>query len=100
MPSSPLEKDIEAAVCQYARSQGLLVYKFTSPQRAAVPDRLFIRPDGLVFFIEFKMLGKQPTPAQSREHARLVGHCVPVYVVDNVASGRLVVDMQVGKASA
>lgn len=91
-----LEKDIESKVCQYARERGLLVYKFTSPQRAAVPDRLFIRPDGLVFFVEFKREGQRPTPAQSREHERLIGHCVPVYVIDNVAAGRMVVDMQVG----
>lgn len=93
---NPLEKDIEAKVCQYARDKGLLVYKFTSPARSAVPDRLFIRRDGLVFFIEFKRAGKTATPAQLREHQRLVGHCVPVYVVDSVIGGRLVIDVQTG----
>ena len=48
-----LEKQIEAKVCDYAKERGLLVYKFTSPNRMAVPDRMFIRPDGKVFFIEF-----------------------------------------------
>lgn len=94
MKNDPLEKDIEAKVCQYARDRDLLVYKFTSPQRAAVPDRLFIRPDGLVFFVEFKRGGKTATPAQHREHQRLIGHCVPVYVVDSVVGGRLVIDAQ------
>ena len=35
-----LEKQIEAKVCEYAKTKGVLVYKFTSPARAAVPDRL------------------------------------------------------------
>ena len=51
--SDPLEKDIEAKVCLYARDKGMLTYKFTSPARAAVPDRMFIYK-GRVFFIEFK----------------------------------------------
>ena len=88
-----LEKDIEAAVCKYARDQGYLAYKFTSPQRAAVPDRLLITPGGRVFLIEFKAPGKKPTPAQEREHERLRHQNVFVWVVDNVEHGRHVVDM-------
>ena len=61
-----LEKQIEARVCEYARAKGMLAYKFTSPARAAVPDRLFIAPDGRMFFCEFKAEGKKPTPAQER----------------------------------
>ena len=41
-----LEKQIEERVGTYAKEQGFLVYKFTSPQRAAVPDRLYINPRG------------------------------------------------------
>ena len=87
-----LEKQIEAAVCNYAKSKGLLVYKFTSPNRAAVPDRLFILPSGHVIFIEFKATGQKPTPAQEREHARLRGHHIAVFVVDSVGSGIHVID--------
>lgn len=92
-----LEKKIEAAVCAYARERGLLTYKFTSPQRSAVPDRLWITPTGTVVFCEFKQEGKKPTPAQEREHARLKGHCVMVFVVDSVAQGRFVVDLLMGE---
>ena len=45
-----LEKQIEAKVCDYAKTKNVLVYKFTSPARAAVPDRLFIRADGRMWF--------------------------------------------------
>ncbi len=88
-----LERDIEAAVCQYAHEAGLLVYKFTSPARAAVPDRMFVTPKGTVFFVEFKREGAKPTPQQTREHDRLRGHGVMVFVVDSVKAGRLIVGM-------
>lgn len=87
-----LEKDIEAKVCKYAADKGMLVYKFTSPNRAAVPDRLFITPDGRVWFCEFKREGQKPTAPQEREHARLRGHNVPVFVVDSVDQGKMVID--------
>jgi hypothetical protein len=94
--NTPLERDIESKVCEYAKSKGVLVYKFTSPARAAVPDRMFVRPDGVIFFIEFKRGGQKPTQAQDREHNRLRGHKVNVFVVDNVDSGKMVIDMMVG----
>jgi hypothetical protein len=87
-----LEKHIEAKVCDYAKQRGLLVYKFTSPARAAVPDRLFILPNGRMFFCEFKREGMKPTPAQDREHHRLRQHKVSVFVIDNVDDGLRTVD--------
>lgn len=87
-----LEKKIEAAVCDYAKSKGWLVYKFTSPARAAVPDRLMIAPGGKVVFVEFKREGQKPTVPQAREHARLIAQGVLVFVIDNVSAGRALVD--------
>ena len=89
-----LEKHIEAKVCDYAKQRGLLVYKFTSPARAAVPDRLFILPGGRMFFCEFKREGQKPTPAQEREHKRLRAYGVSVWVIDNVDDGlRMIYEM-------
>ena len=90
-----LEKEIEAKVCDYAKTKNVLVYKFTSPNRMAVPDRLFIRPDGRIWFCEFKREGMKPTPAQEREHHRLRQHKVSVFVIDNVDEGKVMVDMMV-----
>ena len=87
-----LEKQIEAKVCEYAKQRGLLVYKFTSPARAAVPDRLFILPSGYMFFCEFKREGQKPTPAQQREHHRLGCQGVSVWVIDTVDDGKAMVD--------
>lgn len=90
-----LEKEIEAKVCEYARNKGVLAYKFTSPARAAVPDRLFIAPDGRVWFCEFKREGQKPTSAQDREHTRLRQQKVNVFVIDNVIEGKNMIDVMV-----
>jgi hypothetical protein len=82
-------------VCSYARKKDLLVYKFTSPARAAVPDRMFITQDGRVFFCEFKAAGKKPTPAQAREHQRLRQSKVNVFVIDSVDEGKVMIDVMV-----
>lgn len=87
-----LEKQIEASVCSYAKNKGILVYKFTSPARAAVPDRLFILPNGRCFFIEFKREGQKPTPAQEREHRKLWAQNVEVLVVDDKEIGKQLID--------
>ena len=90
----PLEKNIEKKVCDYAKERGLLVYKFTSPARAAVPDRLFIVPHVGVFFIEFKRPGVKATAPQLREHGRLRDVGIRVYVVDDIAYGKNVIDYE------
>ena len=87
-----LEKQIESNVCNYARTKGMMAFKFTSPARAAVPDRLFITPTGKFFFIEFKRTGAKPTPSQEREHTRLRNQNALVYVVDNVPDGKTIID--------
>lgn len=86
-----LEKEIERKVCDYAKKQGLLVYKFTSPQRRAVPDRLFICEGGRMFFVEFKAPGKSPTRLQEAEHVRLRNQGATVYVADDVEQGKAII---------
>lgn len=87
-----LESAIEKKVCDYARDRGILVYKFTSPARIAVPDRLFLVPFKMPFFIEFKAPGKKPTVMQEREHQRLRDAGYKVYVIDDVGQGKRVID--------
>lgn len=90
----PLEKVIEKKVCDYAKSLGCLVYKFTSPSRRSVPDRMFITREGHVWWIEFKRGGCEPTPAQAAEIEKMHKQGVVVWVVDNVAYGKHVVDLE------
>lgn len=85
------EKDIEAAVCGYAEDQGCLAYKFSSPARRNVPDRIIVTPSGAVYMIEFKAPGKKATEAQTREHERLRKRYVPVFVIDDIDEGKKLV---------
>lgn len=89
------ESSIEKKVCDYARSKGMLVYKFTSPGKRAVPDRLLISKRGSVFFLEFKALAEKPTILQAREHDILRDYGQRVWVIDNVTDGKMRVDMVV-----
>jgi len=87
--SDPLEKVIEEKVCAYAKQLGCLVYKFTSPARRSVPDRLFIMPDGRgCFFIEFKRKGQKPTASQEVEIQKIRAQGTRVFVVDDACVGK------------
>lgn len=92
--TDPLEKDIEKRVCDYAKSLGIIVYKFTSPSCRSVPDRLFVLPGGKVFWIEFKRAGQKPTPAQEVEIEKIRKQGGTVYVVDNVEQGKSIVGIE------
>lgn len=87
-----LEKDIEKKVCDYAKTKGILPYKFTSPQRRSVPDRMFINPSGHIWFIEFKKEGGRLTEGQKREIKRLTDRNVNVYVVYGVEEGKKLIN--------
>lgn len=78
-----LEKTIEAHLVKRVKERGGIAYKFTSPQRRSVPDRLVLLPSGVVEFVELKAPGKKPTPMQQREHERLRALGFTVLVIDN-----------------
>lgn len=90
------ESRIEAHLVRRIREAGGIAYKFTSPGRRSVPDRLCVMPDGVSFFVECKRPGEKPTEAQAREHARLraLGHVV--HVVDSPATVDKLADLYMG----
>lgn len=90
--TNPLEKVIEEKVCNHAKELGCLAYKFTSPSRRSVPDRLFILPQGKgCFFIEFKRRGEVPTEKQALEIAKIQEKGMAVFIVDDTATGKLLI---------
>ncbi|OXE36639.1 MAG: hypothetical protein CGW95_06520 [Phenylobacterium zucineum] len=64
---------------------GGIAYKFTSPVRANVPDRIVVMPGGRLIFVELKAPGKVANPAQLREHQRLRDLGQTVVVIDSLA---------------
>lgn len=60
-----IENDIETYLNQQAKRFGWLSLKFVSPGNAGVPDRILIREDGVLIFIELKRGEKfNPRPLQ------------------------------------
>lgn len=81
------EKQVEKRLCDRAREHGGIAYKFTSPGRRSVPDRLMLVPCwnwlGTTNFVEAKAPGQKPTRSQLREHQRIRDRGGVVDVVDD-----------------
>lgn len=60
------ESKLERYLVKRCRKLGILCYKFVSPGRRGVPDRILLF-QGKVVFLELKALGKIPSRLQIRE---------------------------------
>lgn len=77
------ESKVECYLYVRVKELGGECYKFTSPQRRNVPDRIVILPGGRLTFVEVKAPGEKPTDGQQREHKRLWELGVAVVVLDS-----------------
>ncbi|MCW3649139.1 VRR-NUC domain-containing protein, partial [Burkholderia cenocepacia] len=66
-----LEKTVETYLVDRVRAAGGDAYKFSSPARVSVPDRIVVFPPARIYFVELKRPGGKLTRGQEREHARL-----------------------------
>ncbi|WP_236871698.1 hypothetical protein [Burkholderia pseudomallei] len=78
-----LEKTIETYLVDRVRAAGGDAYKFSSPARVSVPDRIVIFPPARIYFVELKRPGGKPTRGQVREHERLRALGCDVRVIDS-----------------
>lgn len=77
------ESLVEAYLVKRVQSAGGQAYKFKSPGRKNVPDRIVLMPNGRIRFVELKAPGERPTDAQDREHIRLWQMGFQVVVIDS-----------------
>jgi hypothetical protein len=77
-----LERDLERMFVKAVRDAGGRAYKFTSPARRGVPDRLVVFQDKPVCFVELKRPGGKPTKLQEIEIRNLVALGQRVFVID------------------
>lgn len=78
------ESELERKVVEYCRRQGLLTYKFVSPNNRGVPDRIVVcAPRGGILFLELKQPGAKPTKLQLHEMNRLRSGGCNVQWADN-----------------
>lgn len=96
MKMAVLEKTIEKALVRECKKVGWLCYKFTSPGRRSVPDRLVIKSDGQVFFVELKAPGKKESENQLREHRKLRKQGATVYsTIDSLEKIKELIEIEI-----
>ena len=61
------ESDIEDYLTRRVRAMGGRAYKFVSPGRRGVPDRMVLLPGGRIGFVELKATGRKPSALQLAE---------------------------------
>lgn len=86
------ESDTEKKLGEFARARGCLYYKFSSPARRGVPDRLIIAPNGRCLFLELKAPKKTPTALQRREIELLRGNRQFAEWTDNLEEGKRMIE--------
>ena len=64
---------------------GGIAYKFISPGRAGVPDRIIVTPDGRTYYAELKTDSGRVSALQEHEHRRLRGLGADVRVLWGVS---------------
>ncbi|CDG20658.1 putative nuclease p44 [Xenorhabdus poinarii G6] len=77
------EDVIEKHLVNEVKKAGGIAYKFVSPGRRGVPDRIVVLPNGRVVFVECKAPGEKPRRDQLREHERLRALGQTVVVLDS-----------------
>lgn len=77
------EAALESRVRAYCKKHDVEFWKFVSPGRKGVPDRLLIGPLGRMAFIEFKSPTGKPSALQLREQANLKRRGVPYLLTDS-----------------
>lgn len=75
------ERDVERYLIKECERRGWLCWKFVSPGRRGVPDRIVIRP-GSVAFVEVKRKGGRVSPLQIRRIEELTRRGVAARVVE------------------
>jgi hypothetical protein len=58
------EKTLERYLVRRVRALGGQCFKFLSPGRAGMPDRMIVLPGNRISFLEIKAPGKKPRPLQ------------------------------------
>ena len=74
------ERDVERYLIKECEKRGWLCWKFVSPGRRGVPDRVVIRSGG-VAFVEVKRKGGRVSPLQIRRIEELTRRGVAARVV-------------------
>lgn len=86
-PALHSESDLERHCKKLAEAKGFKLYKWVSPGTTGLPDRILVRDDGTVTFVEFKHPNGtgRLSPMQNRRIDELLARGQDVAVVDSIA---------------
>jgi len=84
-PKPVCERDIEQALVDAVESEGGICWKWVSPGRVGVPDRIVVLR-GRVVFVELKAPGEKLRPEQERRHADLRRAGADVITIDTLGA--------------
>jgi len=83
-----LEKGIEAWLNKKVKDLGGLSFKFVSPNNPGVPDRIYIFPEGRVYFVELKTEIGRMSNIQKWQRKRLQEMGCRFYLVKGMEQAR------------
>lgn len=83
-----LEKDIESWLNKKVKDLGGISFKFVSPNNPGVPDRIYIFPEGKVYFVELKTEIGRMSNIQKWQRQRLKRMGCRFYLVKGMDQAR------------
>lgn len=78
-----LEKELEIKFKKQVEKYGAKVWKFVSPGKAGVPDRIILTPDGECLFAEIKRPGDRPRKLQEHVMKEIADLGFAVWLIDS-----------------
>ena len=78
------ESKLEKASVKRAVELGWVSYKWSSVSQRGVPDRIFLKENLKIIFVEFKAPGKKPTKLQAHILSLLSKFGFKAYCIDNM----------------
>lgn len=79
-----LEKDVEKTLVKRTEKLGGMAWKFVSPGKSGVPDRIVLLPNRKIGFVELKAPGKEMRPLQKKRKKQLEDLGFQVFTVDRI----------------
>lgn len=83
------EKIVEPFIESEVKKLGGLCIKLVTLHFAGLPDRLVLLPNAIIFFVETKSEGINPSKIQKYVHKKLIALGFKVYITDTIDKAKI-----------
>jgi hypothetical protein len=83
------ESSLESTSTAFAEKRGWFEVKLMRCNKDSMPDRLYHRR-GVTMYVEYKREGEMPNRKQLKRHKEIRAHGIPVHVIDDFETAKLV----------